>query len=134
MIHSFKLPLNSIQPSQLYISKKKLQKVNLDLEEKGLTNIDSIPVKKLNDEIIFVDGHTRALALFFAGFNEIDVYWEDEDLDWEMYTVCVEWCKNEKIFSIKDLASRVIDHEKYEILWYKRCEEMQEEIIKKRQI
>ena len=45
---------------------------------------------------------------------------------------CVDWCKNEGIFTIADLTSRVITHEDYEILWYNRCKDMQNELITQR--
>jgi hypothetical protein len=38
-------------------------------------------VKKLEDQIVFVDGHTRALTALLLGLPEILVYWEDEKLD-----------------------------------------------------
>jgi hypothetical protein len=87
--------------------------------------MEPIPVKKLGNEIIFVDGHTRALAAFLHDFSEIPVYWEDEKLDWDAYKICVRWCKKEKIRTIADLKNRVISQKDYEILWYKRCEKMQ---------
>ncbi|MHA1367449.1 MAG: hypothetical protein ACTSP5_13700, partial [Candidatus Heimdallarchaeota archaeon] len=66
------------------------------------------------------------------GYQEIIVEWEDEDLDWEMYEVCVQWCKDDKIFSAKELAKRIISHKDYKLLWYKKCEIMQKEITMKR--
>lgn len=40
-----------------------------------------LPVKLLNDEIIFTDGHTRAFVLWKNGVKKIEVYWESEDED-----------------------------------------------------
>lgn len=124
------MKLDQIQPSQLFISKKKLKSV---LEKyPDLKQIDPIPIKKLNDEIIYTDGHTRAYAAYINGFKEIPIEWDEDELDWEMYSVCVEWCKSERIFTIADLEKKVISHEDYEKLWYERCKTMQDEIKEKR--
>lgn len=95
-------------------------------------SIEPIPVKKLGDDIIFVDGHTRAFAAFLYGFSEIPVYWEYEELDWDAYKICVEWCKSEGIRTIADLKNKVIPQSEYEILWYERCENMQRNLEIKR--
>jgi hypothetical protein len=50
------------------------------------------------------------------------VYWEDEELDWDAYEVCVVWFKKEEIHMIADLKCRVVFQKDYEILWYRRCE------------
>lgn len=94
--------------------------------------MEPIPVKKLGDGVIFVDGHTRAFAAFLCGFSEVPVYWESEELDWDAYKVCVEWCKREGICTIADLQNRVVSQKEYEKLWYERCEKMQRGLEAKR--
>ena len=100
MVKTFKMKLNSIQPSQLYVSSEKLDNVMRNIDQTKPVIIEPIPVKKLGDEVIFVDGHTRAFAAFLLGISEIPVYWEDEKLDWKEYMICVEWYKKEGINSI----------------------------------
>ncbi|MBN1330442.1 MAG: hypothetical protein JXA54_13290 [Candidatus Heimdallarchaeota archaeon] len=133
MSNYFEIDLLTIQPSQLYISKKKLKIVQEKILLKNIQSIGIIPIKKLDDNIIFTDGHTRAFAAFLAGFNSIYCEMETEELDWEMYKECIRWCKDDGIFTIADLKDRVVEHEDYEQLWYKRCELMQSEIIAKRE-
>jgi len=132
MSDTFEMEISEIQPSQLYINKKKLAKVNKFFDPKNKATLGVIPVKKLGKEVIYSDGHTRAVAAFLAGYKEITVEWEDEDLDCEMYEVCVQWCKDDKIFSAQDLAKRIISHKDYKLLWYKKCEIMQKEFELKR--
>ena len=129
MPKTFMMKLDKIQPSQLYISSEKLSNV---MKNFNANSIEPIPVKKLGGDIIFVDGHTRAFAAYLHGLKEIPVYWEYEELDWEAYKICVEWCKKEGIYTIADLENRVIPHREYEILWYRRCEEMQRNLEAKR--
>jgi hypothetical protein len=126
------MKLNKIQPSQLYISSEKLSEVMKTFNPDKPESIEPIPIKKFGNEIIFVDGHTRAFAAFLHGLSEVPVYWEDEDLDWEAYKICVDWCRNEGIHTIASLKNRVIPQNDYEILWHGRCEKMQKDLEEKR--
>jgi len=116
--------LNEIQPSQLFISSGKLSQVMEKFDPPGPESFAPIPVKELDGCVIFTDGHTRALAAFLCGLTEVRVFWDEDDLDWEEYRICVDWCKREGIFTIADLEDKVMSPEEYEVLWYKRCEEM----------
>ncbi len=117
----FYLNINQIQPSQLYLSEKKIEQALNSLRNSGFENAQPLPVKQLNDDIIFTDGHTRAYILWLNGYKEIKVIWEDEDLDWKLYKRYVEWCKQAGIRTIADLKDRIIDHGSYQIKWIERC-------------
>ncbi len=132
MTSVFLMKLKDIQPSQLYISKKKLKKIQKEIDPNNIDSLEIIPVKKLGNDIIYSDGHTRAYAAYLFGWEEVRVEWETEDLDWEMYEICVNWCKEVGIYTIADLSSRVISQKDYEILWYKRCKDMQDELLARR--
>jgi hypothetical protein len=133
MTKTFMIKLDEIQPSQLYISSEKLNEVMKTIDPMKPRAIDPIPIKKLGGRIILVDGHTRAFAAFLHNFRKIPVYWEDEELDWDAYAICVEWCKEEGIRTIADLEGKVVSQKDYEILWYRRCEEMQQDLAKRKQ-
>lgn len=122
------MELNKIQPSQLYISKQKLAKIKENFNPKDLSTLKVIPIKKIDNEIFYTDGHTRAFAAYQADLKKIPVIWEDEDLDWELYHICINWCKDAGIYSIADLSDRVVDQKKYEILWYKRCHKLLQQL------
>jgi hypothetical protein len=128
----FMMKLSKIQPSQLYICSEKLSEVMKTFNADDPKSMEPIPVKKLEDDVVFVDGHTRAFAAFLCGFSEVPVYWEYEELDWDAYRICVEWCKREGIRTIADLKNRVVPQRKYEKLWYERCEKMQRDLEMKR--
>ena len=132
MPETFNLRFDKIQPSQLYISRSKLDSI-LELFEAGTQEkLEPIPIKELNGELVSTDGHTRGLAWHLKGYSEIEVEWEDVEMDWEAYTICVDWCKNIGITSIPDLASWIIDQKEYEILWLERCRIMQDDLASKR--
>jgi hypothetical protein len=131
MTKSFMMKLGEIQPSQLFINSEKLSLVmrTFDVNPRS---IESIPVKRIGEQIVFVDGHTRAFAAFRKGMSEVKVYWEEDGLDWVEYEVCVDWCKKEGINTIADLKERVIPSKEYQVLWLDRCEKMQRELEAKR--
>ena len=118
MNNVFKIELKGIQPSQLYINSEKLACVI----EKG--SYEPLPIKELNGRVIFTDGHTRAFASYLGGKTVIDVYWDDDDLDWQAYQICVDWCLQPGIYTIADLVGRVVTQDEYEIRWLRRCNEM----------
>lgn len=125
-----KIELLKIQPSQLYINKSKLESVQIEYKKNEF--LEPIPIKKLNDKIIFTDGHTRGYYYFLLGIKEIDVIWEQDELDWGMYQTCIDWCYEEKINSVEDFQSRVIQDEEYKLKWIERCRIMQENLLRKR--
>ena len=87
---------------------------------------EPLPVKKTGETVFFTDGHTRAFALWRQGIREIEIYWDEDDLDWYQYLICLHWCRQEGIWSICDLQDRILLPEEYEIQWLKRCQIMQE--------
>jgi len=127
MTKSFIMKLDEIQPSQLFINSEKLSLV-MKTFDVNPRSIEPIPVKKIGEQIVFVDGHTRAFAAFLKGMSEVKVYWEEDELDWDEYEVCVDWCKKEEINTIADLKERVIPSKQYQVLWLDRCEKMQREL------
>ena len=90
--------------------------------------IPPVPIKKLGEKTFYTDGHTRALAVFLSGLKEISVVWEDEELDWELYEVCLKWCEEEGINTIGDLQNRIIDNANYRLLWIDRCKSLEKQM------
>ncbi len=132
MKDSFKLHPSKIQPSQLYISQSKLNRLLEEIERGDTQIFEPIPIKEIDGDLVSTDGHTRAVAWLLNGNEYLDVEWEDEDLDWDAYRICVQWCKDEEITKISDLKQRIISHEDYEVLWYERCKNMQDDLDRKR--
>ncbi|MGL4914328.1 MAG: recombinase family protein [Romboutsia sp.] len=59
----FMMNLSDIQPSQLYINQEKLSNILKWIKPNDFNSYDPIPVKQLNDRIVFVDGHTIVFAI-----------------------------------------------------------------------
>ena len=126
MAPTFRLRIEQIQLSQLYISSAKLASVVRVFEEGKQDALEPIPIKKIDGMLVATDGHTRLLAWFLNGHREIECEWEDTDMDWDAYRVCMQWCREEGIQTIADLKSRIISPEDYEVLWLDRCRAMQQ--------
>jgi hypothetical protein len=126
--------LNELQPSQLYISAAKLARVRRDFDPQRPASLAPIPIKALGGRVIMTDGHTRALAALLAGLAEVPVVWDEDDLDWEAYQICVDWCLAEGIRTVADLQDRVVLAAEYEVVWHQRCREMQRDLALARQL
>lgn len=118
------MDLSYIKPSQLYISSKKLNNVLKWFNPKDYNSYEPIPIKELDGKLIFTDGHTRAYAAYLKGVKTIKVYFDEDELDWNLYRTCVNWCSLENINSIKDLKNRIVSEKDYKVLWIKRCESL----------
>jgi hypothetical protein len=124
----FLMPLDQIQPSQLYINTQKLAQVMAWWEPPRLVTLTPVPIKRLNGRVIYTDGHTRAFAAYQQGFTKVPVVWDEDELDWEAYQICVDWCLEVGIHTVMDLQRRVIPPEAYEHLWIGRCRRMHDRL------
>ncbi len=121
---AFSLPIAGLQPSQLYISEGKLRMVREWFNPASKEEFDPIPVRRFSGRNLMTDGHTRAVAAHLAGWENVPIYWDEDDLDMRAYAMDVRWCDDEDIRSPIDLAQRIVPHVEYERLWRKRCMEM----------
>jgi len=119
---AFEIGIASLQPSQLYVSEKKLAEVERALGEHH--RMEPVPVKLLDGRRVLTDGHTRAFAALRRGDRTIPAEWETDELDWEAYRICVGWCLDAGIGSVADLEGRVLSSEDYQRLWLDRCRAM----------
>jgi hypothetical protein len=118
------LPLDRIQPSQLYISAHKLTRIRRCFDLSRPESLEPIPVVRLCGRTVYTDGHTRAFAAFSAGLAGVPIYWDEDELDRAAYEICVRWCERAGIHTIAGLAGRVVGPEAYQRLWLDRCARM----------
>jgi len=123
--------IERLQPSQLYVSKDKLLAVEAAYSAGGQE--EALPVWEWNSMLVLTDGHTRALAALLRGQEDVPVYEDTDDLDWDAYRICVGWCLEEGIRSVADLQDRVIPAGRYEELWLGRCQRMHRRLAAMRQ-
>ena len=84
------LRIVDIQPSQFYISEEKLEQIRRWFKPGDLSGFEAVPVKELDGQVIFTDGHTRAYAAWLAGLERIPLVWDEDELDWEAYRLCAD--------------------------------------------
>jgi hypothetical protein len=125
MSEIFRLALDEIQPSQLYLNREKLAHVNASWRPRTLEQLSPVPVKCLDGQIIYTDGHHRAFAAHRIGFYELRVVWDEDEMDWDAYRICVAWCRDVGVYTIHDLEARVVSTEEYAVCWLERCRTMQ---------
>ena len=121
--------LNDVQPSQIYLNAAKIAQVKRGLMKSSSKNIKPVHVFSLNDGMVMIDGHTRAFVLYQLGFKELPILLESilpqEKL--KFYALCVERCKKEHIFSIKDL--KVVRNTEYKKLSLKWSQEIKAQFL-----
>jgi hypothetical protein len=123
-VHTFAVPLDRLQPSQLYINAAKLRSVQKQLGASGVAAPLPLPVIRLGKDLVLTDGHTRAFAVWLDGVRRLCVAWDADELDLEAYEICVDWCMQQGIRTIPNLRDRVVDPGAYQSLWLDRCAAM----------
>ena len=127
------LTLHDIQPSQFWISEKKLAQIGKWFNPHDLSNFEPITIKRLGGVLMMTDGHTRAVAAIRAGLRCVPLAWEMDEWDWDMYRVCVEECRARGVLSPYDLTGRVVSEADYKTLWNDWCDEMHAQVEAARQ-
>lgn len=119
-----KLPLKELQPSQLYLSQDKVQKVTSWYDSSPMTPIFVRKFANCDDWVI-TDGHTRAFVASLKGATTIPVQLDEEvysDTVIKLYEQCINWCREESISQISDLATRQLSQDDYQVFWIDRCQ------------
>ncbi len=124
----YKLTLKDLQPSQFYISERKLASVEAWFDPADLSNFEPIPVKELDGIPVITDGHTRAVAALRVGVDRVPLVWDTDELDWRLYRACVTACRRRGILSSADLLTRIISAEEYVEQWDAWCDRLHADI------
>jgi GNAT superfamily N-acetyltransferase len=117
--------LNEIQPTQLYLSERKLKACQAYFSRHGFDEYDPVPVKRIGHDLFYTDGHTRAYTLWQQGFRSIRTVADTDNLNWIAYMANMQWCRTSGIECIADLSGRVLTHSEYQTKWYDRCDKLQ---------
>jgi hypothetical protein len=119
-----RLPLAEVRPTQLYLSGEKVATAAawFDFDD---PDYGTLPAFEYDGEWYLSDGHTRAFLAYLAGFDTLRVERDREVrevYDFEVYEAAIEWCTDEDVTAIGDLAGRVVEPETFEDLWVARCQ------------
>ena len=113
--------IKDLHPTQLYLSEKKLEDIQMLYQSAEIINMDPISVLASGDRLLITDGHHRAYQALLAGKNMISAEWDKDGGD-ELYHLYAQACEERKIYSILDLKNRILTQDEYEAKWYNWCD------------
>lgn len=109
------LELAKLRPTQFYLCDLKLERARQYMQSHR-DDYPPLPVKKLSEGTLLLDGHHRAYVLLEMGVKMIRCQ-IDEQLFNEAHLASMAACEDQKIFSLEDLSSRIISLDQYNDSW-----------------
>ena len=113
--------IKDLHPTQLYLSEKKLQDIQMLYQSAEIINMDPISVLAFGDCLLIIDGHHRAYQALLAGQKTISAEWDKDGGD-ELYHLYAQVCEERKISSVLDLKNHILAQDEYEAKWYNWCD------------
>jgi hypothetical protein len=110
-----------LHPTQLYLSEKKLQAIQMLDQSADIINVDPISVLAFGNLFLITDGHHRAYQALLAGRDTITAEFDRDGGD-ELYALYAKACEERKITSVLDLKHRILSQDEYEAKWYNWCD------------
>ena len=113
--------ITDLHPTQLYLSEKKLQAIQMLDQSADIINVDPISVLAFGNRFLITDGHHRAYQALLAGRDTISAEFDKDGGD-EIYHLYAQACEERKIYSIWDLKHHILPQDEYEAKWYNWCD------------
>ena len=113
--------IKDLHPTQLYLSEKKLQDIQMLYQSAEIINMDPISVLAFGDCLLIIDGHHRAYQALLAGQKTISAELDKDGGD-ELYHLYAQACEERKITSVLDLKNHILSQDEYEPKWYNWCD------------
>ena len=113
--------ITDLHPTQLYLSEKKLQAIQMLDQSVDIINVDPISVLAFGNRFLITDGHHRAYQALLAGRDTISAEWDRDGGD-ELYHLYAQACEERKIYSVLDLKNHILPQDEYEAKWYNWCD------------
>ena len=116
-----KVSIADLHPTQLYLSEKKLQDIQMLYQSAETIQVDPISILAFGNCLLITDGHHRAYQALLAGRDTISVEFDRDGGD-ELYHLYAQACEERKISSVLDLKHRILPQDEYEAKWYNWCD------------
>ena len=113
--------IKNLHPTQLYLSEKKLQDIQMLYQSIGKPNINPISVLAFGNCFLITDGHHRAYQALLVGRDTISAEFDRDGGD-ELYHLYAQACEKRKIYSVLDLKNHILPQDEYEARWYNWCD------------
>ena len=104
--------IKDLHPTQLYLSEKKLQDIQMLYQSAEIINMDPISILEFGDRLLITDGHHRAYQALLTGQDTISVEWDKDGGD-EIYDLYAQVCEEREIYSILDLKNRILPQDEH---------------------
>ena len=116
-----KVNIADLHPTQLYLSEKKLQDIQMLYQSAETIQVDPISILAFGNCLLITDGHHRAYQALLAGRDTISAEFDRDGGD-ELYALYAQACEERKITSVLDLKHRILPQDEYEAKWYNWCD------------
>ena len=113
--------IKDLHPSQLYLSEKKLQDIQMLYQSAETIQVDPISILAFGNCLLITDGHHRAYQALLASRDTISAEFDRDGGD-ELYHLYAQACEERKIYSVLDLKNHILDQDEYEAKWYNWCD------------
>ena len=113
--------IKDLHPTQLYLSEKKLQDIQMLYQSVDLINVDPISILAFGNRFLITDGHHRAYQALLIGQDTISAEFDRDGGD-ELYHLYAQACEKRKIYSLLDLKNHILPQDEYEAKWYNWCD------------
>ena len=110
-----------LHPTQLYLSEKKLQSIQLLYQSEEIINLDPISILAVGNRLLITDGHHRAYQALLAGQEMISAEFDRDGGD-ALYELYAQACEERKICSVLDLKNHILPQDEYAAKWYNWCD------------
>lgn len=116
-----KLNISSIVPEQLTVNIEKVKNAASWIKSPKDIIVGFVYI---NGKPVVIDGYSRLTVAYLKKLDYVYGY-EDKPADsmMEFYKVCLRWCREAGINSIKDLSERLVSPEEHQKIWVDRCSE-----------
>ena len=116
-----KVNITDLHPTQLYLSEKKLQDIQMLYQSAETNQVDPISILAFGNCLLITDGHHRAYQALLAGRDTISAEFDRDGGD-ELYHLYAQACEERKIYSVLDLKNHILPQDEYEAKWYNWCD------------
>ena len=113
--------ITDLHPTQLYLSEKKLQAIQMLDQSEEIIKVDPISILVFGDGFLITDGHHRAYQALLAGQDTISAEFDRDGGD-ALYALYAQACEERKIDSVLNLKHRILPQDEYEAKWYNWCD------------
>ena len=113
--------IKDLHPTQLYLSEKKLQDIQVLYQSDEIINVDPISILAFGNCFLITDGHHRAYQALLTGQDTISAEFDKDGGD-EIYHLYAQACEERKITSILDLKHHILPQDEYAAKWYNWCD------------